>query len=301
MISKLWETSDWSWRPKKINAITNEVCKLQYIIDKLDEFSSIKDIQFGVYLKHEIFSPYYSSSNEQKYIITFKNQTKLLNTNYPKLLFSGEILKFVYNGKALNFKLYDNVQSSVCSSIIGIKLIENDCKEYFALKITEATLLLLAFQNLEDSSDVEDFIKYIQQISLLENTCYIIFDKNEICLKATYQQINKDIDLIDFWSAVDIKVNIDLEVIDIIEALNHIPKNLSFRLEINNSENLIRIMKWEKLVEILMKQRARFLYFGNEIQIKLIKSEYDEENVWKEIYNADRKLKHRLRDMDKLI
>ena len=102
-----------------------------------------------------------------------------------------------------------------------------------------------------------------------------------------------------FIQNVDAKINNKIESEDIIEMLKHIPNHLAIRLETNNIDETIKLMKSKTLIEKLQEQGIKFLYNGIEIEPRIIESKQDEDDFKNEVKEINAKRCRMNMDCDK--
>ena len=102
-----------------------------------------------------------------------------------------------------------------------------------------------------------------------------------------------------FCSKVDANISYFTISNNIISILKHIHKYIELRLEADNIEKIIELMKSKILIEKLKKQGTKFFYKGIEIKPRIIKSKIDEDDLKNEVKEIERK-RYRLNlDCDK--
>ena len=135
----------------------------------------------------------------------------------------------------------------------------------------------------EINSDDRYFIEDLKKISTQEKRCFIVFDKKDITLKIDIDGVDIKILNQKFYFKVDAKINGNIDSEDIICTLKQIPKHLELRLEADNIEEIIELMKSKILIEKLKEQGIKFLYKGIEIEQRIIESKMDEDNLKNEV------------------
>ena len=133
------------------------------------------------------------------------------------------------------------------------------------------------------NTENKDLIEDLNEFSTQEKRLFIVFDKKDITLKIDIDKVEKKKPEKEFYSKVDAKINDKIESEDIIETLNHIPKHLTIRLEADNIEEIIELMKSKNLIEKLKEQGTKFLHNGIEIEPRIIKSKMDEDDLENEV------------------
>ena len=102
-----------------------------------------------------------------------------------------------------------------------------------------------------------------------------------------------------YYSKVDAKINDKIKPENIIKMLEHIPKHLELRLEVDHIEEIIELMNREILIEKLKEQGIKFLYKDIKIEPRIIKSKMDGDYLKNEVKEIETK-RDRLRiDCDK--
>ena len=150
----------------------------------------------------------------------------------------------------------------------------------------------------EINSEIIDFIEHINKFSEPEKGCFIIFDKKDITLKIDIDEVKIGMPEQEFYSKVDAKVNDKTILKDIIRMLKDIPQHLELRLEADNIEQIIELMKCEILIENLKSQGIKFLHKGIEIEPRIIKSKMDEDDLKIEVKEIEAKRYRLNRDDD---
>ena len=139
------------------------------------------------------------------------------------------------------------------------------------------------------NSENKDFIENLKRISTQEEKCFIVFDKNDITLKSNIDATKIKIPEHEFSSKVDSEINDEVKLKDIIKLLKNIPSHLELRLEADNIEQIIRLMKIKILIEKMKIQGIKFLHKGIEIQPRIIKSKMDEEDFKNDVKEIEAK------------
>ena len=150
----------------------------------------------------------------------------------------------------------------------------------------------------EINSEIIDFIEHINKFSEPEKGCFIIFDKKDITLKIDIDEVKIGMPEQEFYSKVDAKINDKTILKDIIRMLKDIPQHLELRLEADNIEQIIELMKCEILIEKLKSQGIKFLHKDIEIEPRTIKSKIDEDDLKIEVKEIKAKRNRINRDYD---
>ena len=148
------------------------------------------------------------------------------------------------------------------------------------------------------NSEIIDFIEHINKFSEPEKGCFIIFDKKDITLKINTNKVKIEIPEQEFYSKVDAKVNDKTILEDIIRMLKDIPQHLELRLEADNIDQIIELMKCEILIEKLKSQGIIFLHKDIEIEPRTIKSKIDEDDLKIKVKEIEAKRNRLNRDYD---
>ena len=148
---------------------------------------------------------------------------------------------------------------------------------------------------------VEDkkFIEDLKEESAQPSRCFIMFDKKDITLKTNIDEVEMKMPEQEFYSKVDVKINDKIKPEDIIKKLELIPKHLAIRLEADNIEQIIELMKRKILIEKLKAQGNNFLYKGIEIEPRIIESKMDGDDLQNEVKEIEAKRDRLNMDCDK--
>ena len=133
------------------------------------------------------------------------------------------------------------------------------------------------------NSEKKDFIENLKKISTRNKRYIIVFNKNDITLKKDIDKVKMKMRKLELNSKVDEVIYGKIKPEDIIKMLNHIPKHISVRLEADNIDQIIKLMKSKTLIEKLIKQGNIFLYKGIEIEPRIIESKMDGDDLKEEI------------------
>ena len=131
---------------------------------------------------------------------------------------------------------------------------------------------------MKDSEDI-DFIIDLEELSEIEERCFIVFDKKNITLKIGINEAEMKIPEQEFYSKVDVRINDKIKPEDIINMLNKTSNHLTIRLEADHIEQIIELMKSKTLIEKLKEQRTKFLYKEIEIEPRIIESKMDKDDL----------------------
>ena len=143
------------------------------------------------------------------------------------------------------------------------------------------------------------FIEDLKEESAQPRRCFIVLDKKDITLKTNIDEVEMKMPEQEFYSKVDVKINDKIKPEDIIKKLELIPKHLAIRLEADNIEQIIELMKRKILIEKLKAQGNKFLYKDIEIKPRIIESIMDEDNLKNKVKEIESK-RYRLKmDCDK--
>ena len=139
------------------------------------------------------------------------------------------------------------------------------------------------------NSENKDFIEDLKRISTQEKRCFIVFDKKDINLKSDIDTMKMKIPEHEFYSKVDAEIIDEVKPKDIIKLLKNISSHLELRLEADNIEQIIRLMKIKIIIEKMKKQGIKFLHKGIEIKPRIIESKIDEEDFKNEVEEIEAK------------
>ena len=142
----------------------------------------------------------------------------------------------------------------------------------------------------EDNSDDKDFIEDLKELSTQRWRSFIVFDKKDVTLKININEIVMKKSKQEFYSKVDAKIYSkakDSE--DIIKMLEHIPNHLTIRLEADNIDQIIKLMKSKTLIEKLKENETKFFHKGIEIEPRIIKSKMDGDYLKNEVKEIEAK------------
>ena len=140
-------------------------------------------------------------------------------------------------------------------------------------------MVLTLIENEEVDSEVNELIKYIKEIPSSKNSCYAIFDKKDVTLKTTYSEIIINMIEFKYCSKVDVRINRDALPKEVYKMLNLIPTHLVCRLEINNLEHMIKLLKNKNLFWKLKKRNIKIMHKDIEIVPKKINTQQDENDL----------------------
>ena len=141
--------------------------------------------------------------------------------------------------------------------------------------------------------------KDLKELSTQEKRSYIVFDKKDVTLKINIDKVEMIMTELECYSKVDVKVNNKIQPGNIVKILEHIPSNLAVRLETNNIDETIKLMKSKTLIEKLQEQGIKFLYNGIEIEPRIIESKHDEDDLNNEVTEIKAKRCRMNMDWDK--
>ena len=140
-----------------------------------------------------------------------------------------------------------------------------------------------------DKEGINSENKDLKELSTQEGGFLIVFDKKDITLKIDIDEVIKKMPEKEFYSKVDAKINDKIELEDIIKMLEHIPNHLIIRMEADNIEQIIELMKSTILIEKLKEQRIKFIHKGIEIEPRIIKSKIDGDDLNNEVKEKEAK------------
>ena len=283
---ELWKIEDCVCKPKKIRFWENDIECFKNEIKELEKISNINDAKLGMIMRYE-----YSGKHSSNYdTIIFNDSVKLRKDKSSYFIFTGDSLTVVFEGDYYNFRLDQKIKEFKYSRIIGKNIINSNSKKYFALCADEIFCLRLILTDKEvKNSENKDFIENLKRISTQEERYFIVFDKNDITLKSNIDATKIKIPEHEFYSKVDSEINDEVKPKDIIKLLKNIPSHLELRLEADNIEQIIRLMKIKILIEKMKKQGIKFLHKGIEIQPRIIKSKMDEEDFKNDVKEIEAK------------
>ena len=145
----------------------------------------------------------------------------------------------------------------------------------------------------------KDFIKDLKELSTQEKRCFIVFDKKDVTLKIDIDEVEEKMSEQEFDSKIDMKINDEVKPKDIIKMLNQFPKHLELRLEADNTDQMIKLMKCDILIGKLKEKRTIFVYKGIEIEPRIIKSKMDGKDLRNEVKEIKAKKVRLNMDCDK--
>ena len=148
-------------------------------------------------------------------------------------------------------------------------------------------LRLILTDKEEKSSEDKDFIEYL--ISKRPEERFIVFDKKDIALKIDIDEVKIKMPKLKFYSKLNVKIDDKIKSNNIIEMLEHIPSHLELRLETNNIDQIIELIRSKILIEMLNEQGIKFLYKGIEISPRIIENIIDEKDVKNEVKEIEAK------------
>ena len=152
----------------------------------------------------------------------------------------------------------------------------------------------------EDNSEDKDFIEDLKELSTQRWRSFIVFDKKDVTLKININKIEMKKSKQEFYSKVDAKIYSKTKYSeDIVKMLEHIPNHLSIRLEADNIEQIIELMKSKTLIEKLKEQGIKFLFNSIEIEPRIIESKMNEADLKNEVKEIEAKRDRLNMDCDK--
>ena len=255
---------------------------MQNIIDELDKMNKISDSQLSVlYPKKEMNILDCHPYSGMKYSVSVDNQYRIMSLAAKNFVLSGETLTFVQNRKVLWFRFNRENKNSSYWDIYGNNVIEHSSKQYFALKVHEINNLHMTLINYEDTnSDKKDFINGLKGLTTSKESCFAIFNIKDMTLKTTFVTVMGENFECNLCSKVSVRYfgndKNALKVLDII------PKHLEIKLEFD-LPTIIRLMKHQKLINKMIKQKAMFLFKDIEIPPRIITTIKEEEDLEEEI------------------
>ena len=149
------------------------------------------------------------------------------------------------------------------------------------------------------NSEDNDFIEELKEFSKQEEDDFIVFDKKDITLKIHIDKFKMNMPEQEFYSIVDAKINNKIKPKDIIKKLEQISKHLELRLEADDIDQIIRLMKSKILIEKLREQGIKFLHKDIEIEPRIIESKMDEDYLKIEVKEIKAKRDRLNMDCDK--
>ena len=275
----LWEISDCACKPKKIRAWVNDFENLKYAIDQLKWISNINDAKLGMYINSE---EYYRSFCNYGTIV-FNHWSRWMSDETSNLIFTGDTFAVVSKGNHYNFRLDERTKESEDSYIKG-NIIKNNSINYFALDVDRIKKFCCIQADKEEiKSKDETFIEDLKEISTRKERFFIVFDKKDVTLKIDIDEIEIKMSDQEFYSKVDVKINDKITSKKLIKMVKLIPSHLEIRLETDNIEQIIELMKSKILIEKFQEQGIKFLYNGIEIEPRIIKSKMDGADLKNEV------------------
>ena len=157
-------------------------------------------------------------------------------------------------------------------------------------------LRFILADNEATNSENKDFIEDLKKISTQKEKFFIVFDKKDVALKIWINEAEIKKPKQEFYPKVDMKINNKIKPADIICILEHILNHLAIRLETNNIDETIKLMKSKTIIEKLQEQGIKFLYNDIEIEPRIIESKMDEDDLKNEVKEI--KAKRDRLDMD---
>ena len=153
-------------------------------------------------------------------------------------------------------------------------------------------------KEMKDSKN-KDFIEDLKELSTQEEGCFIVFDKKDITLRNGIYEVEMKMPEEEFYSKVDEEIGSNIESEDIIEMLKHMPSHLELRLESDNTEHIIKLMKSKALIQKLKGKGINFLHNSIEIKPRIIESKQDEDDFINEVKEIEAKKDRLNMDCDK--
>ena len=145
----------------------------------------------------------------------------------------------------------------------------------------------------------KDFIEDLKELSTQEKRCFIVFDKKDVTLKIDIDEVEEKMSEQEFDSKIDVKINDEVKPKDIIKMLNQFPKHLELRLEADNTNQMIKLMKSKTLIERLKEKGIKILHNSIEIEPRIIESRMDEKDLRNEVKEIEAKRVRLNMDCDK--
>ena len=158
--------------------------------------------------------------------------------------------------------------------------------------------MILTDKEVKNPED-KDFIEDLKELSTQEKRCFIVFDKKDVALKINIDKVEMIMTELECYSKVDVKINNEVKPKDIIKMLNQFPKHLELRLEADNTDQMIKLMKCDILIGKLKEKGTIFVYKGIEIEPRIIKSKMDGKDLRNEVKEIKAKRVRLNMDCDK--
>ena len=141
-------------------------------------------------------------------------------------------------------------------------IIALDCNKNFDLH-------LIPIDNEENKFfENKEFIERLKLKEKCKDQSYILFNKKDITLKMIMSKDKIEMPKHEFYSKVDVMINESNKPEDIIKMIDQIPEQSLLRLEADNIDNIIELMKSEDFISEMKNKITKFLYKGIEIEIK---------------------------------
>ena len=135
-------------------------------------------------------------------------------------------------------------QRNLKKVLLEENIIKRNSQNYFALDVYQIyNLHLILTDKEEKNSEDKDFIEDLKEFSTQKKRCFIVFDKKDITLKIDIDEVKMKMPDQEFYSKVDVKINDIINPENIIEMLKHIPNHIELRLEADDIEQIIKLMK----------------------------------------------------------
>ena len=287
----LWEITNCVCRQTKVRVLVNSFNILKSTIDRLDWVSYIKDSQFGIQLEGwDMIWEYAWEDYEFELLFNFEFEGVLKRS--LKFVFYGEILTVVLKGDTFNFKVDPSIKISGIWEFHGSEVIEHKSKNYFAFIATRAYFLTLILADTEEiDSEKSDLIRYLEGLSADEESCYIVFNKEDITLKSTFGDAKALTKKYNFFSKIDINLSKKLTEKNVYEMLNRIPNHLIIRLILDDIKHVARFMKCKKIIKSMQEHWAKFLYNQIEIEPKRLNNKHDESKFINKVLKKEKRSK----------
>ena len=157
-------------------------------------------------------------------------------------------------------------------------------QNYFEFDVNKLNIFhfILADKEVKNPEN-KDFIEDLKKLLTQEKKYFIVFDKKDITLKIDIDQVEEKMSEQEFDSKIDVKINDEVKPKDIIKMLNQFPKHLELRLEADNTDQMIKLMKCDILIGKLKEKGTKFVYKGIEIEPRIIKSKMDGKDLRNEV------------------
>ena len=220
-----------------------------------------------------------------RFKILFDFESKWLKENIPEFVYSGELLRVLHFNSVWDFNLKKFVNQIKLAEAYGIHAAESENENSITFSmISDFNLTILLKDARKIMSTNNEFYEYLRIEGGNTKSYYMILDKKDITLKSTIHRIERDQEYLKYWSKVDLNIDWESTSMTILEMLDLIPKHIECRLEFDDDERIIELMKHHDFIEKLNERGTKFLCKGIEIKPKEINSEQEEKEIDKEIF-----------------